>query len=61
MIRHFQNYEIKDDKMNNQLLPIAKMLPFINEKLVNEVIDTFFEFQETKKFAIFFQRQYLEI
>lgn len=60
MTRHFSSYIDQDQELYSKLLSISKMLPFISESLVTEVIDELYKHKETQKFAVYFQDEYLD-
>lgn len=57
IIRHFQKYEKND--LINELISIAKLLPFINQELVYMVMDEFLQHEITDKFGKYFETNYL--
>lgn len=57
MLRHFQKYE--RNLITDGLIIIAKLLPFISRNLVYSVIDELLKHQATKKFAEYFDSEYL--
>lgn len=59
MKRHFDKYEKTD--LTLELHKIANILPFISEELLSNVIDELYEYEETKKFAEYFEKNFYHI
>ena len=57
MWRHFQKYQ--KSQIISELNSIANLLPFIPEQKVTQVIDELYKYEETKKFAKYFEKHYL--
>ncbi len=57
MWRHFQKYQ--KSQIISELNSIANLLPFIPEQKVTQVIDELYTYEETKRFAKYFEKHYL--